>query len=163
MDAEKLLLTRRSIRHFKKDEVSEDVLWKIFEICRFSPTSKNCESYYFVVIKNKEILEFLGDIRGSNSSPIKRAPMAVAICVDNSKTKRVYEDGCIAAYHFILASWIFGLGTCWIAAMDRDEVKKKLGIPREHYVATITPLGYPENVPEPRPRRPKEEMVKFVE
>jgi nitroreductase len=89
--------------------------------------------------------------------------MAVAICVDNSKTKRVYEDGCIAAYHFILASWIFGLGTCWIAAMDRDEVKKKLGIPREHYVATITPLGYPENVPEPRPRRPKEEMVKFVE
>lgn len=162
MDAEKLLLTRRSIRQFKKDEVPEDILWKIFEICRFSPTSKNCESYYFVVIKNREILEFLGDIRGVHSAPIKRAPMAVAICVDTSKTKRPEADGYIAAYHFILASWIYGLGTCWIAAMNRDEIKEKLGIPREHFIATITPLGYPEYIPEPPPRRKKEEMVKFI-
>jgi hypothetical protein len=27
--------------------------------------------------------------------------------------------------------------------MDRDDVKERLSIPAEHYIATITPLGYP--------------------
>jgi len=162
MDGKELLLTRRSIRYFKDKDIPEDLLWEIFEICRFSPTSKNCQSYYFIVIKNKEILEYLGNLRGKNSAPIKRAPMAVAVCVDTSKTKRPEADGNIAAYHFILASWNFGLGTCWIAAMNRNEVKEKLGIPKKHFIATITPLGYPEYIPEPPKRRRKEEFVKFI-
>jgi len=62
----------------------------------------------------------------------------------------------------MLAAWSYGLGTCWIAAMDRDDVKEVLGIPKEHYIATITPLGYPEFVPRPPPRREAREMVKFI-
>ena len=161
MTGRKLLLTRRSIRNFKKEEVPQKVLWKIFEICRFSPTSKNCQSYYYIVIKNKEIINFLANIR-EYSYPLKNAPMAVAICVDTNKTKRVYEDGHIAAYHFMLAAWYYGIGTCWIAGMDRDDVKEKINIPKEHYIATITPIGYPEFIPQPPPRRKKEEMVKFI-
>ncbi|RLF95295.1 hypothetical protein DRN52_04045 [Thermococci archaeon] len=162
MDGERLLTSRRSIRRFKDKEVSEEILWKIFEICRYSPTSKNSQSYYFVVIRDREMMEFLGSLRGESSAPISRARLAVAICSDPEKSLRYKQDACIAAYHFMLASWLFGLGTCWIADMDREEVKKLLGIPIEHYIATITPLGYPEEVPEPPPRREAREMVKFL-
>ena len=89
--------------------------------------------------------------------------MAVAICSDPDKSRRHIQDGVIAAYHFMLAAWFYGLGTCWIAAMDRDDVKDKLGIPKHHYVATITPLGYPEFIPEPPPRKPAKEFVKFFQ
>jgi len=46
--------------------------------------------------------------------------------------------------------------------MDRDDAKETLGIPQNHYVATVTPLGHPAEQPEPRSRRPSKEMVKFI-
>ncbi|MGQ4891038.1 MAG: nitroreductase family protein [Candidatus Njordarchaeia archaeon] len=160
---DELLVTRRSIREFKSEKIPDDVLWKIFELCRYSPTSKNSQSYYFVVIRNRELLEFLSSLRGLSSSPIGRAPMAVAICSDPNKTKRPFEDACIAAYHFMLAAWTYGLGTCWIADMNRDVVKERLGIPKDHYIATVTPLGYPKYVPGIPERREAKEFVTFLD
>jgi len=90
-----------------------------------------------VVIRDRNKVELLASLRGSSSSPIARAPLPVAICSDASKTLRLEQDGCIAAYHFILAAWTHGLGTCWIAAMDREEVKDVLGIPMRCLLKTI--------------------------
>ncbi len=162
-DARTLLETRRSVRNFKSDKVTKDVFWRIFENCRFSPTSKNSESYKFKVIKNSDILEKLSQIRDWKSAPISNAPSAVAIYTDPKKTKRVKEDGCIAAYHFMLSAWDQGLGTCWIADMDRKKVKELISIPLDHHIATITPLGYPKNIPDTPNRRKSEEMVEFLE
>ncbi|MFC1493522.1 nitroreductase family protein, partial [candidate division KSB1 bacterium] len=151
-----LLLTRRSIRGFKDTPVPQDVLDRIFEVSRYAPTSRNTQSYYFKLIEKKEILHWISQTRGDNSAPIGKAPLAVAICADPEVSIRHIQDGCIAAYHFILAAWSFGLGTCWIAAMDRDDVKEILKIPNNHYIATITPLGYPEgNIPEAPERKEK--------
>ncbi len=88
--------------------------------------------------------------------------MAVVVCSDPAMSKRHIQDGCIVAYHFTLAAWNFGLGTCWIGGMDTEEVKEKLGIPQDHYVATVTPLGYPSEQPTLRLRKPAKEYVKFV-
>lgn len=159
---DELLLKRRSIRKYEKKEVSDEVLWKVFELCRFAPTSKNCQSYYFIVIRDQDKLEFLAGLRGESSSPIVKAPMAVAVCTDSQVTRQPMQDGCIAAYHFLLAAKLFNLGTCWIAAMDREDVKEMLGIPLDHYVATITPVGYPAERREAPARREASEMVRFI-
>ena len=47
--------------------------------------------------------------------------------------------------------------------MDRQEVKELLDIPEEHYVAAVTPLGYPAESPEPRKRREAVDFVKFID
>lgn len=161
-DGEELLKNRRSIRYFENRDVPDEVLWRIFEVCRFSPTAKNSQSYYFVVIRDKKTLELLASLRGRSSAPLSRAPIAVAICSDPELSMSHVQDGCIAAYHFILTSWLHDLGTCWIADMDRLEVKKAIDVPKEHYVATVTPVGYPAKIPETPSRRKAEEMVKFV-
>lgn len=163
LSATEVLKKRRSVRNYTKKTVDRDTLEKIFEICRFSPTSMNSESYYFLVIENPTILEQLSRIRGKSSKPISEAPMAVAICTDTGKTKRPEQDGCIASYHFMLAARTFGLGTCWIADMDREAVKEELNIPRDHYIATITPLGYPSRTPETPERRGVKEMINFFD
>ena len=160
---DELLLTRRSIRQFQDTVIPDELLWKLFEICRFAPTSRNCQSYRFIVIRDRKVLEFLSALRGGSSAPIAKAPMAVAICTDPDITGQPVQDGCIAAYHFTLAAKAFGLGTCWIAAMDRIDVKEALGIPQEHYIATITPLGYPAERPQAPPRKPANELVDFVD
>ena len=88
------------------------------------------------------------------------APLAVAICSDPELSRRYVQDGCIAAYHFMLTAWFFGLGTCWIAAVDREDVKSQSGIPEHHYIVTITPLGYPKHLPLNPPER--KELACFI-
>lgn len=161
MDAAQALVSRRSIRHFQADEIHNSLLYDILESCRFSPTSRNAASTYFVAVRDRKKLEFLASLRGESSAPIARAPVAVAVCAQPQKSERWVQDGCIAAYHFTLAAWIHGLGTCWIAAMDRDDVKDALKIPKDHYVATVTPLGYPAQRPCPPARRSAEELLRF--
>lgn len=151
--ADELLLTRRSVRKYEATEIPHEIMDKIFELCRFAPTSMNTQAYYFKIIKDRSLLDKLAHIREKGSLPIGKAPMAVAICSDPELSRRHVQDGCIAAYHFLLAAWSYGLGTCWIAAMDRDEVKQMLDIPQGHYVATVTPLGYPEKSQRQAPER----------
>lgn len=148
LDGKNLLLSRRSVRYYLNKKVPKTVLDQLFELCRYSPTSMNSQSYYFKIIEERESLEELASIRGGSSAPIGRAPLAVAVCVDPSLTKRPIQDGCIAAYHLMLSAWLYGLGTCWIADMDRETVKDVIGVDPSHHVATVTPLGYPEDIPD---------------
>ncbi|MCF8009411.1 MAG: nitroreductase family protein, partial [Halanaerobiales bacterium] len=136
LTGKELLLKRRSHRQYSDQEVSREVLDQIFEICRFSPTSMNSQSYYFKIIKDRELLCDLASIRKTASNPIKKAPISVAICSDNEQSNRYKQDGVIAAYHFMLAARLYNLGTCWIADMNRESIKKKLNIPSNHYIAT---------------------------
>lgn len=154
LDGEEMLLSRRSIRSYHPRSVPAAVLKKVFDQCACAPSARNTQAWEFVVTRNKQRLASLSAVRESSSAPIAQAPMAVAICADPERTPRAVEDACIAAYHFLLAAWAHGLGTCWIGGMDRDDVKEILGIPRNRYIATVTPLGYPAERPTMRERLP---------
>jgi nitroreductase len=144
---------RRSIREFSSDPVPSDLKEKILDICRYAPTSMNSQSCFYKFIDNPDDLAWLADVRGAPSAPIGRATLAVAIVADPEITKRPDQDAAIAAYHFMLASGYHGLGTCWIAAMNRDDVKKRLNIPERFYLSTVTPLGWPKKFPKHLPNR----------
>ncbi|MCF8000339.1 MAG: nitroreductase family protein [Halanaerobiales bacterium] len=160
LTGKELLLNRRSYRKFKDEEIPENILNKVIDLSRFAPTSMNSQSYYFKFITDEELICDLASIRKTASEPIKKAPMAVAICSDNEQSNRYKQDADIAAYHFMLAARLYNLGTCWIADMDRESIKSKLNIPMEHYIATITPLGFIDNEIEAPERKPKENYIK---
>jgi nitroreductase len=151
LSGDELLFTRRSVRHFLSEPVPEQLLMKVIDLSRFAPTSRNTQGYYFKMIDDPNLLKRLSLLRGSSTAPLAQAPQAVAVCSDPGKSRRHIQDGCIAAYHFLLAAWHYGLGTCWIAAMDSPEVKSLLNLPEAHYVATITPFGFPAS---PAPATP---------
>ncbi len=161
LNGKELLMKRRSIREFKDKEIPKDVLREVFELSRYAPTASNSQAYYFVIVTDKKTLEELANVRGG-SAPIARAPMAVAICADPDKTSRPMEDGCIATYHFMLAARFYGLGTCWIADMNRENVKQILNVPQNHLITTVTPLGYPVKEPAAPERKSKEEFIKYL-
>jgi nitroreductase/catechol 2,3-dioxygenase-like lactoylglutathione lyase family enzyme len=158
-----LLETRRSIRKFTQQSITEEVLWQVVELCRWAPSSRNSQGITYTMIREREVIEYLADLRGSSSAPIAAGPMAVAVSADPEISGRPEQDACIATYHLTLAARLHGLGTCWIADLNRDEVKQRLGLPVEHYLATVTPLGYPAERPEVRPRKPVESYVRFLD
>lgn len=137
------LMQRRSIRHYYPSPVPDDILNKVFELCRYSPTARNLQSYYYIVIKQREALEQIVNLRGPAGDPILASPYAIAVVARGDLARRKVQDACIAAYHLLLAAKAFGLGTCWVTDMDRDEVKSILNIPQDDYVACLTPIGYP--------------------
>ncbi len=154
-----LLRKRRSIRLFTKEPIPKELLEKVFNLCRYAPTSRNSQSFYFIVITDQDQKEQIGRIRDNASAPIAGAPLAVAVVAENQKTRRKEQDACIAATYLMLSAHLYGLGTCWITDMDRDEIKELLNIPGEDYIACITPIGYPKEFPEVPARRNTDEFV----
>jgi nitroreductase len=157
-----LLRKRRSIRQFQDKTIPQESIDSIFEDCRYSPTSRNSESYYYVVIKNKEILDKISTIREGATAPIGRAPVAIAVCSDPEKTVRVQADADIAATYLLLAIENNDLGGCWITDMDRSEVKEMLDIPQSHYLCMITPIGFPAEKKGIPSRREIKEIVRYI-
>ncbi len=155
-----LLMNRRSIRAYRTDPVPKSVLNQLFELCRYAPTGRNFNGCYYKLIDDRGKLQLLADTRGDSSAPIAQAPMAVAVVTDPSVSCCPVEDGHIAAYHFLLAARIYHLGTCWIADMNKTAVKQIINIPNDHRIATVSPLGYPSEIPDCPARRPLEELLK---
>ena len=68
-------------------------------------------------------------------------------------------DLAIAMDHLTLVAAEEGLGTCWIAALDEQEIKKLLSVPEDMRVLVVMPVGYTASWPEPRPRKALEEII----
>ncbi len=158
-----LLRERRSYRSFTDASVPSEVLNSVFEECRFSPTSRNCESYYYVVVRNSSAISKLAGIRGSASAPLGKAGVVIATVTNSEKTSRVTQDADIAGCYLLLALENNGLSGCWITDMDRTEVKALLDIPQSHHISMLTPVGYSDQKLSEPNRRKVAEFVKYVD
>lgn len=70
-------------------------------------------------------------------------------------------DLAIATDHLVLQATAEGLGTCWVAALHEGEVKELLGVPEDMRVLFVVPVGYTDDWPEARSRKPLEEIVSY--
>jgi nitroreductase len=61
--------------------------------------------------------------------------------------------------HLSLAAVAEGLSGCWVAGLDEDALKGILGIPAGWRAPAVMPIGYPLENPEPRRRKPLEEIA----
>ncbi len=160
--ADELLKERRSVRQFTEQPLDDHLILQTLELCRWAPSARNRQPCQYTVIRNREVIDNLARVRSQSSSPIGSAPVAVAVSADPALSNRFVQDGCIAATYLMLAAETLGLGSCWIADMDRDEIKELLGLPLNHYIATVTPLGYPRAATEPPDRHPVEDHLRWM-
>jgi nitroreductase len=73
-----------------------------------------------------------------------------------------YVDLAIGFEHIVLAAANFELGTCWIGRLGRDEtIKAVLSIPDHVTVVAVTPLGYPDETPDPKARKAISEIIHY--
>jgi len=146
MTIEEIICERRSIRKYSKKPVSETLVMKVLEAGRWAPSSDNSQPWEFIIIENQVTRNQLSKLSFWGQF-LAQAPVAIAIVADPRKSGTYIIDGACATQNMMLIAWELGLGTCWIADLNTDEVKRILGIPKELYIITVTPLGFPEQIP----------------
>jgi nitroreductase/ferredoxin len=58
-ETEKVILKRRSVRRYKKEQVPDWMVHRILEAGRFAPSAGNCQPWKFVVVRDHEVLDEL--------------------------------------------------------------------------------------------------------
>ena len=65
----------------------------------------------------------------------------------------------IATEHMALMAAHLGLGTCWVHLFDKEKVAALFNLPSWIMPVTLLPVGFPDEEPEPRPRKSLEEIT----
>ena len=172
MDAMNNLLTRRSIRKYKSDMLSREVIEKIIEAGTYAPTGKNQQSPIIVAVTNKALRDRMSALNaavlGMDSDPFYGAPVVLVVLAERSNPNHVY-DGSLVMGNLMLAAHAMGVGSCWInrarEVFDSDEGKailRDLGIEGDYEGVGNCILGYADcEQPQARPR--KENWVYWAE
>jgi nitroreductase len=74
---EKLIKGRRSIRKWKKDEVSDELLKKAVELATWAPNGSNYQGWRFIIVKNKMVIEEMANAVQSVIDKIASWPEAM--------------------------------------------------------------------------------------
>jgi nitroreductase len=147
---------RRSIRKYKKKRIPESDLTEVLEAARLAPSGANRQFWKMIVVQDEERKRGLVPLC-KNQKFIEECSAFIA-AVDDPSQKWYRVDVAIALDHLTLAAHAKGLGTCWIGAFDAEKVAEYLGVPKGQVVTVCMTLGYPDEAPEERTRKPTEEL-----
>ena len=124
VEFEEIINTRRSIRQYQDREVSDDDIIKILKAGMQAPGSRlGAEPWEFVVVKNRETLLKLGEIKPR----VSKAPVAIVLVanIERAFYKSVWQqDMGAAAENMLLEAVNLGLGGLWNGvAPDEDRMR----------------------------------------
>lgn len=168
MELYKAIYNRGSIRKYKPDPVPRDTLLKILEAARAAPSWANKQCWRFLVIKDEQRKkELAASLPKGNPATraVETAPVVVVACADPKASGKVEDkdyyllDIGIAMQQLVLAAFAEGLGTCWVAWMEEEAIRKTCQVPDDFRVVALTPLGYPAKEASSTPRKDLSEIA----
>ena len=143
------LLTRRSVRVFKNEKVSEETIDKLARAGMFAPSARNQQPWIFVTTNNAETLKRISEAVPTGKMA-SGAAFAVAVCVDESALASpdyFIQDCSACVQNVLLAAHAEGLGAVWVGMHpknDREQaVRDIFGIPSDVPVAALVVGGVP--------------------
>lgn len=156
--------TRRSIRKFKPQPISREIIKELLEAAMFAPSAGNEQPWQFVVLDDRTILDEVPKIC-STASMCRQSPTAVLVCGDATLEKYpgFWMLDCSAAVeNLLLAAHASGLGAVWAGVYplnDRVEAfRRLLSLPPEITPFALVALGYPDETPAPSERYSEERV-----
>jgi nitroreductase len=158
MDTLDAIRTKRSVRRFTDQPVTEEIIQKILHAGRNAQSSKNDQPWTFLVIQDRERLQAVSKC-GTYAGHIAGASFAVVL-VDHNHWS--FDIGQAAAY-MQLAGWDLGVSSCLAYFGLQDQIRELLGIPANADAEVGISFGY--SAEEPRAirksgRKPLEAVVK---
>jgi nitroreductase len=157
----------RVIRDFSERPLSAEHEARILNAARRTGSSKNEQTWAFIVIHDGDHLKELTAV-GRYAGHLAGAAMAVALVTPNEsagwRNTRMWDLG-RAAQSMVLAAWDLGIGSAPATVFDQEVAGRLLGLPADRRCHFLLSFGYPANpleltAPNKRGgRKPLEAMV----
>ena len=156
------MLNRKSIRHYKQESPTDEVIAPIVRAGQQAPFAS--QLYSLLLSRDKERNPF-------------GAPLLFTICVDSHKLELIMakrnwqlvtndlslllfgiQDASLMAENMVIAAESLGLGSCFLggAPYRAEEIVKEYKLPKRVFPLVQLVMGYPAGNPPPRPRYPME-------
>lgn len=167
---DRIIKGRRSVRSWKKGEITNEQFRQLVDSARWAPSSCNRQPCYFILSQNKENIRLLAEARGEKF--VKDAQNCILTLIN----KQAYDkkellhtsrlDAGAAIQNLLLKAQELGLGACWvnfgpkeIESTKRKKINKIFKIPLDYEVVSIIPVGLLKNIPLPPPKTKISDML----
>lgn len=170
MDVLEAIRGRRSVRAFKNEDISAETVDKLLDAACWAPSAGNIQPWEFIIVKKPEIKTRLVEA-ALDQSFIGEAPVVIVVCADEDRISQRYgqrgrtlyciQDTAAAVQNIHLAAHSLGLGTCWVGAFNEDETRTILNIPHGTRPIAMIPVGYADESPSPKSKRPKSQIIHY--
>jgi len=158
-DAIRTIMGRRSVRSYHTKPLPEKDLKAIVEAGRHAPSAANRQPWHIVVVCDEEQKKKLAAACSNQTWLADAGAIIAGVGKPEVSEKWYMVDVAIALENMVLAATSLGYGTCWIGAFDQDQVREVLGVPDDLVVVALTPVGFPKDEPNARPRMPLAEFA----
>ena len=149
---ENIIYERRSVREWKDEYVSDDIIDKVLKTGLWAAHACNLQSIRYLVIREETSP---GLFKGSD---IPGGPIHIVILQD----MRVYRanpimpesnqllDAGAAAQNIVLATHAYGLGGCWLTFTSeqmKQRIREYVNLPDDYRMTTYIDIGWPDQTP----------------
>lgn len=154
-----LIKTRRSCRHYKAEQISDEELNAVLEAGTYAPTGHGKQDPVIVAVQNPELKARLAkmnaEVMGVDSNPYYDAPTYLLVFASEDNAN-AFQDGSCVLENMMLAAHALGLATCWInreyqmfQTEEGKNIMKEIGLKEGLIGIGALSLGYPSREPKP--------------
>ena len=142
MDIIEGIMTRRSIRHFTGELISDEQLDTMLRAGFQAPSAHNFQPWEFIVVRDKEKIGKIKEFH-KYAKMVEDAGTLIVVCGDKHRQENrgfLVSDTSAAIQNMLLAAHGLGLGAVWCGIYDIDDYVVNFGEVL-NLPANILPVG----------------------
>lgn len=143
------IMSRRSIRQYSDEPVSEETVEQLLRAAMAAPSAGNAQPWKFLVVRNPDLLAGIPEIH-PHAKMAPQAQLAIVVCSDPSLEKYPgfwVQDVSAATQNLLLAAHGVGLGAVWCGLYPNQgrmaDFRDRFDIPEEIVPFALIPMSYP--------------------
>lgn len=158
-----LIKSRRSVRRFGNEPVSDQALAQVLEAGRWAPSGMNNQPWRFVVVRDPAVKDRLAPL--TRYGKVIQGASVLICCFSHlpSMYNQIKDHQSIGAclQNMLLMAHGAGLGAVWLGEILKSavQVRQVLGLGQEMELMAVLALGHPGPGEPKSSRLPLEELV----
>lgn len=142
---------RRTVRKFQQRQIPRKDLERYIDAARLAPSGSNMQPIKYAIVDDPakvagvfEKVKWASYIApAGNPGPDERPTAFVVVLADTKIKGAGYEiDAGSAIQTLLLSAWEDGVGSCWMANIDKAGIASFLGLGDQYVVVAALALGY---------------------
>jgi nitroreductase len=154
------LFSRRSVRVYRPDPVSDETVRDLLEAAMAAPSARACDPWRFVVVRDQAVRDRIAQGL-PNGKMLAQSPLGIVVCGELAKAcdgqlSYLLQDAGAAVENLLLAASLLGLGACWLGVHPREDriahLRTLLGLPENILPLAVIAAGWPAETKPARTR-----------